>query len=75
MFGKFKRDRAPFVLTPDMVYVIDGCDHSTIMFQRFIDLCCHAYNILRDHLHLILGMLMLLLPSKLQLLTTLDDIK
>ncbi|WP_411023509.1 hypothetical protein, partial [Salmonella sp. s51228] len=33
MFGKFKRDRAPFVLTPDMVYVIDGCDHGTVMFQ------------------------------------------
>ncbi|CAG0891228.1 unnamed protein product [Darwinula stevensoni] len=49
MFGNIKRDRVPFVLTSDMVYVINGTDKPTDKFQKFVDYCCDAYNILRAH--------------------------
>ena len=48
-FGTFKRDRAPFVLTPDMVYVINGGDKPTQKYQDFVDLCCKSFNIIRQN--------------------------
>ncbi|CAG5957551.1 unnamed protein product [Menidia menidia] len=36
MFGSFKRDRAPFVLTSDMAYVINGGERPTSRFQLFM---------------------------------------
>ena len=79
MFGSIKRDRAPFVLTPDMAYVINAGDKPTVRFQKFTDLCCAAYNELRKHSHLILSILSLVsqavsfvsLPSSLLSLNTL----
>ncbi|OQV22471.1 Phosphatidylinositol 4-phosphate 3-kinase C2 domain-containing subunit alpha [Hypsibius exemplaris] len=47
MFGSIKRDRVPFVLTSDMVFVINGGEKPTIQFQEFVDLCCQAFNVLR----------------------------
>lgn len=54
MFGNFKRDRTPFVLTSDMAYVINGGDRPSARFHQFVDLCCQAYNIVRKHGNLIL---------------------
>ncbi|XP_074032269.1 phosphatidylinositol-4-phosphate 3-kinase catalytic subunit Pi3K68D [Leptinotarsa decemlineata] len=54
MFGNFKRDRAPFVLTSDMAYVINGGDRPTEKFHQFVDLCCQAFNIIRNHRNLFL---------------------
>lgn len=42
MFGNFKRDRTPFVLTSDMAYVINGGDKPSHKFQHFVDLCCQV---------------------------------
>ena len=54
MFGNFKRDRAPFVLTSDMAYVITGGDRPSEKFHKFVDLCCQAFNIIRDNANLFL---------------------
>ncbi|KAE8606011.1 hypothetical protein XENTR_v10010566 [Xenopus tropicalis] len=75
MFGSFKRDRAPFVLTSDMAYVINGGEKPTRRFQLFVDLCCQAYNLLRKHTSLFLNLLSLMLPSGLPELTGIQDLK
>ncbi|EDV39394.1 uncharacterized protein Dana_GF24513, isoform E [Drosophila ananassae] len=54
MFGNFKRDRTPFVLTSDMAYVINGGDKPTIDFHYFVDYCCRAFNIVRKNADLLL---------------------
>ena len=53
------RDRAPFVLTRDMAYVINDGDRPTAKFQQFCDLCCSAYNELRKHTTLFVSLLSL----------------
>lgn len=63
MFGNFKRDRTPFVLTSDMAYVINMSDRPSIKFQHFVDLCCKAFNIVRKHGDLVLHMLALMATS------------
>lgn len=55
------RDRAPFVLTSDMAYVINGGEKPTIRFQLFVDLCCQAYNLIRKHASLFLNLLSLVI--------------
>ena len=45
MIGNFKRDRSPFVLTPDMAYVINGCEKKpSEKFHEFVDLCCKGMH-------------------------------
>lgn len=40
MFGAIRRDRAPFVLTSDMAYVVNGADKPTPAFQVGSALLC-----------------------------------
>ncbi|XP_041074619.1 phosphatidylinositol 4-phosphate 3-kinase C2 domain-containing subunit alpha-like [Polyodon spathula] len=75
MFGSFKRDRAPFVLTSDMAYVINGGERPTRRFQLFVDLCCQAYNLIRKHTNLFLNLLSLMTSSGLPELTSAQDLK
>ncbi|XP_068595133.1 phosphatidylinositol 4-phosphate 3-kinase C2 domain-containing subunit alpha [Brachionichthys hirsutus] len=75
MFGTFKRDRAPFVLTSDMAYVINGGERPTSRFQLFVDLCCQAYNLIRKHSGLFLNLLSLMTSSGLPELTSSQDLK
>lgn len=63
MFGNFKRDRAPFVLTNDMVYVINGGDRPTQRFQHFVEQCCMAFNVIRQHHDHILDLFALMAAS------------
>ncbi|RZB62205.1 phosphatidylinositol 4-phosphate 3-kinase C2 domain-containing subunit alpha, partial [Asbolus verrucosus] len=63
MFGNFKRDRAPFVLTSDMAYVINGGDRPSEKFHKFVDLCCQAFNIIRDNGNLFLYLFTLMASS------------
>lgn len=55
-FLLFFSDRTPFVLTPDMAYVINGGDKSTEKFHHFVDLCCQAFNVVRKHGNLLLNL-------------------
>lgn len=41
-----KRERAPFVFTPEFLFVLGG--EKSPMFQQFVHLCCLAYNLLRE---------------------------
>ncbi|GFS24169.1 phosphatidylinositol 4-phosphate 3-kinase C2 domain-containing subunit alpha-like, partial [Elysia marginata] len=63
MFGNFKRDRVPFVLTSDMAYVINDGGKQGHRFQHFVDLCCQAFNILRRHADLFRSLFILMARS------------
>lgn len=52
-FG-IKRERAPFVLTPDFVYVM-GTKNGE-MFKRFVETCAQAYKILRRNATLFINL-------------------
>ncbi|XP_061639904.1 phosphatidylinositol 4-phosphate 3-kinase C2 domain-containing subunit beta [Phyllopteryx taeniolatus] len=75
MFGNIKRDRAPFVFTSDMAYVINGGDKPSSRFHDFVDLCCEAYNLIRKHTHLFLNLLGLMLSCGIPELSDIDDLK
>ncbi|KAI4894971.1 hypothetical protein NFI96_028733, partial [Prochilodus magdalenae] len=75
MFGTIKRDRAPFVFTSDMAYVINGGDKPSSRFHDFVDLCCEAYNLIRKHAHLFLNLMGLMLSCGIPELSDLDDLK
>jgi phosphatidylinositol kinase/protein kinase (PI-3 family) len=49
-FGMYKRETAPFVLTPEMVFVIGG--EKSKNFQEFSNVSSVAFNLLRKHSHL-----------------------
>ncbi|PVD33696.1 hypothetical protein C0Q70_04956 [Pomacea canaliculata] len=63
MFGNIKRDRVPFVLTSDMAYVINDGGRQGNRFQQFIDVCCHSFNILRQHGDLFRNLFLLMARS------------
>lgn len=63
MFGNFKRDRTPFVLTSDMAFVINGGDKPSSKFQNFVDICCKAFNIVRKNGDLLLHIFALMASS------------
>ena len=75
MFGTFRRDRAPFVLTPDMAFVINGGYQPSSRFQDFVDLCCKAFNVIRRHSNLLLNLLSLMLNSGISCLSQVADLK
>ncbi|KAK2915575.1 phosphatidylinositol 4-phosphate 3-kinase C2 domain-containing subunit beta [Channa argus] len=74
MFGNIKRDRAPFVFTSDMAYVINGGDKPSSRFHDFVDLCCEAYNLIRKHTHLFINLLGLMLSCGIPELSDLEDL-
>eukprot|EP00095_Tigriopus_kingsejongensis_P002430 maker-scaffold855_size87859-snap-gene-0.14 protein:Tk02430 transcript:maker-scaffold855_size87859-snap-gene-0.14-mRNA-1 annotation:"phosphatidylinositol 4-phosphate 3-kinase c2 domain-containing subunit beta" len=75
MFAGIKRDRNPFVLTPDMVYVINGGDKPTQKFQDFMDLCCKGFNILRKNGTMLLNLLALMSSSGIRGLISNDAVR
>eukprot|EP00762_Andalucia_godoyi_P004690 ANDGO_03641.mRNA.1 Phosphatidylinositol 3-kinase 2 len=71
-FG-FKRERAPFVFTPDMAYVMGG--EGSTSYNDFVDLCCESYNVLRKYSDLFLILFILMLSTGLPELQSKDDIE
>uniref|UniRef100_A0A5S6QQJ6 Uncharacterized protein n=2 Tax=Trichuris muris TaxID=70415 RepID=A0A5S6QQJ6_TRIMR len=62
MFGSFKRDRVPFLLTDEMLYAINaGESNSSSYFHELVDFCCHALNVIRKHSTLFLNLMKLML--------------
>ena len=53
-WGGIKRERAPFILTPEFANVMGGKKGEN--FKRFIDLCCEGYNILRKHANVFINL-------------------
>eukprot|EP00794_Sanderia_malayensis_P018694 gene18694-20582_t len=73
-FGTIRRDRVPFVLTPDMAYVINSGDTMSRNFQHFVELCCEAFNVIRKNADLILNLLGLMVSSGIAYLSTTNDL-
>merc|ERR1711988_493476 len=72
-FAGFKRERAPFVLTPEFAHVMGGKDSDN--FSHFINTCNNAYNILRKHAHLFFILFMLMVQAGIPQLKAADDLK
>jgi len=70
-FG-FKRERAPFVFTPDFAFVMGGRDSPDFMY--FVDLCCTAYNILRKHANMFINLFAMMLSTGIPELTMVEDL-
>lgn len=60
-FGAYKRERAPFVLTPEFVFVMG--DTKSPRYARFVDLCLKGYNSLRKHTYLLLRLFKMMLSA------------
>ncbi|XP_018567528.1 phosphatidylinositol 4,5-bisphosphate 3-kinase catalytic subunit delta isoform [Anoplophora glabripennis] len=73
-FG-FKRERVPFVLTHDFVYVINkGQNSKALEFKIFQEYCEKAFMILRKHGNLILSLFAMMISTGLPELTSEKDL-
>ncbi|UYV66255.1 PIK3CA [Cordylochernes scorpioides] len=75
-FG-INRERVPFVLTEDFVYVIaKGSEnpYKSKEFQRFQELCGNAYIVLRRHANLLITLFTMMLSTGIPELQSMDDI-
>ena len=68
----FKRERAPFVFTPQYAHVMGGV--GSAQYERFLDVAAHSYNIIRKHGHLLLALFTLMLSTGIPELRELEDI-
>lgn len=67
-----QRERAPFILTPDFVYVMGGKE-STI-FAQFIKICCQAFNVLRKNANVFINLFDMMISSGMPELSTKEDL-
>ncbi|CAI7993963.1 Phosphatidylinositol 4,5-bisphosphate 3-kinase catalytic subunit gamma isoform [Geodia barretti] len=67
----FKREWAPFVLTPDFVYVMGGEEGG--MFETYKNLCCRAFLTLRRNADLIINLFSLMRSTGIPELTCVED--
>ncbi|KAH9129090.1 hypothetical protein AeMF1_000830 [Aphanomyces euteiches] len=68
-----KRDPTPFVLTPQMSFVFGG--EASPSFLKFIKLCGDAFNVVRQHLHHLVTLLVSMLPAELPELVDRESIQ
>ncbi|XP_039627638.1 phosphatidylinositol 4,5-bisphosphate 3-kinase catalytic subunit gamma isoform isoform X2 [Polypterus senegalus] len=71
-----KRERVPFVLTPDFLYMMGRVNKkSSLYFQRFKDICIQAYLNLRAHSNLLITLFSLMRLTGIPELSCGDDIQ
>ncbi|XP_034074370.1 phosphatidylinositol 4,5-bisphosphate 3-kinase catalytic subunit gamma isoform [Gymnodraco acuticeps] len=70
------RERVPFVLTPDFLYVMGrGKGSNSLYFQRFRDTCTQAYLSLRSHSRLLVTLFSLMLLTGIPELSAAEDMR
>ncbi|XP_072222733.1 phosphatidylinositol 4,5-bisphosphate 3-kinase catalytic subunit gamma isoform isoform X1 [Leuresthes tenuis] len=70
------RERVPFVLTPDFLYVMGRVKgRNSLYFQRFLDTCTQAYLSLRAHSHLLITLFSLMLLTGIPELSAAEDMR
>jgi len=67
-----KRERAPFVFTPDFAYVMGGKDSQK--YNTFRDCCIKAHQLLRQNFNLFINLFNMMLISGMPELQTKEDI-
>ncbi|KDO31794.1 hypothetical protein SPRG_03714 [Saprolegnia parasitica CBS 223.65] len=67
-----KREKTPFVFTPEMAHVFGGV--GTPDFVKFQKTCGDAFNVVRRHLHLLVSLLVLMIPAEMPELRHRDDV-
>eukprot|EP01088_Endostelium_zonatum_P015669 TRINITY_DN3956_c0_g1_i1.p1 TRINITY_DN3956_c0_g1~~TRINITY_DN3956_c0_g1_i1.p1 ORF type:complete len:1236 (-),score=318.64 TRINITY_DN3956_c0_g1_i1:189-3761(-) len=67
-----KRERAPFVFTPDYAYVMGG--KGSADYNTFVETCKKAYNILRRYSHVFLNLFAMMIGTGLPELQTTADL-
>jgi len=80
--GNFKkkfgvnRERAAFVFTPEMAYVMGGRNYKRAdEFKKFLDLCSQAYLALRDNANTLENLFVLMVSAGMPELMVEDDIR
>jgi len=68
-----KRERAPFVLTGAFAHVMGGVDSPG--WQKFVDLCCRAYAVLRKNASLFMNLFAMMLSTGIPELRSVDDLR
>ncbi|XP_065829821.1 phosphatidylinositol 4,5-bisphosphate 3-kinase catalytic subunit gamma isoform-like isoform X2 [Oscarella lobularis] len=71
-FMGIKRERAPFVLTPDFVYIMGKKNGE--MFRTFQDTCAKAFNVIRRHAHLFINLFSMMKHTGIPELRSVEDI-
>ncbi|XP_062248724.1 phosphatidylinositol 4,5-bisphosphate 3-kinase catalytic subunit gamma isoform isoform X1 [Platichthys flesus] len=70
------RERVPFVLTPDFLYVMGRVKgRNSLYFQRFMDTCTQAYLSLRSHSRLLVTLFSLMLLTGIPELSAAEDMR
>lgn len=78
--GNFKskyginRERAPFVFTPAMAYIMRDTRIAGATYQDFERMCCEAYNMLRRRASLFINLFILMVPAAMPELLVKSDI-
>lgn len=78
--GNFKskyginRERAPFVFTPAMAYIMSRTSVAGATYKDFERMCCEAYNMLRRRASLFINLFILMVPASMPELLNKSDI-